>query len=162
MRLADFLDGQHISYEYLPHPPAFSATKRAKCLRVPGSQVAKCVLLRGPAGLLMAVLPATHQVDTARLAEDLGGPVRLAHDEEIAATFRDCEWGVVPPFATLYGLGSLLEDALRPETVLVFEGQTHVEAVRLRCADFERLERPRRLAFAVKTAHALPPERRLR
>jgi Ala-tRNA(Pro) deacylase len=96
----------------------------------------------------MAVLPATHHVDTARLGEVLGGPIRLADDSEIADIFRDCEWGVVPPFAGLYGLDTLLEESIPPDVTLVFEGQTHVEAIRLRCADFERLERPRRLAFA--------------
>jgi Ala-tRNA(Pro) deacylase len=106
------------------------------------------VLLCGPEGLFLAVLPATHHVETRRLSELLGGPVRLARDEEIAATFRDCEWGAVPPFATLYGLRSVLEETIDPDTDLVFEGHTHVEAVRLRCRDFERLERPRRLAFA--------------
>jgi hypothetical protein len=34
-------------------------------------------------------------------------------------------------------------------TSIVFETHTHVEAVRLRCRDFERLERPRRLPLAV-------------
>lgn len=152
MRIAEFLQGQRVAFEYLPHPLAFTATKRAKYLRLPGRQVAKCVLLRGPDGFLIAVLPATHQVDTVRLAQALDGPVRLADDRELGAIFRDCEWGVVPPFAALYGLRTILEETISPDVVLVFEGQTHVEAIRLRCADFERLERPRRLGFARKPA----------
>jgi len=95
------------------------------------------------------VLPATHQIDSSRLAQELGGPVLLADDREIARVFRDCEWGVVPPFGSLYGLPTLLDDSLDPDDMLVFEGNTHVEAVRVRCADFERLEKPRRVAFAV-------------
>lgn len=154
MRIAEFLEGQRVAYEYLPHPPAFTATKRAKYLHVPGCQVAKCVLLRCPEGFVMAVLPATHQVDTTRLSDMLGGPVRLADDSELAAIFRDCEWGVVPPFAALYGLRSILDETIPPEVVLIFEGQTHVEAIRLRCADFEKLERPRRLPFARRTIKA--------
>jgi Ala-tRNA(Pro) deacylase len=66
----------------------------------------------------------------------------------MAEAFRDCEWGVVPPFGDLYGLPTLLDDALTPDALLVFETHTHVEAVRLHCRDFERLERPRRLRFA--------------
>jgi Ala-tRNA(Pro) deacylase len=148
MRIDAFLADEGVPYEPLPHPPAYSAQKLAKYLRVPGAQVAKAVLLWGPGGFLLAVLPATHQVDTERLAAALGGPVRLADSGEIAGVFRDCEWGVVPPFGTLYGLPSLLDDSLAPDTLLVLEAHTHVQAVRLRCGDFERLERPRRLAFA--------------
>ncbi len=154
MRFADYLDGLRIAFDYLPHPPAYSATMRAKCLRVPGRQVAKCVLLRGPGGMLLAVLPATHRVDTTRLAAALGGPVRLANRAEVADTFRDCECGAVPPFAGLYGLPAVLEASIDPDALLVFKGQTHVEAIRLCCRDFERLERPRRVAFA---APAAPP-----
>jgi Ala-tRNA(Pro) deacylase len=148
MRVADFLSEQHVSFETLLHPPAFTAQNRAKYLHLPGRQVAKSVLLKGPEGLLLAVLPATHHVDTEALAVTLGGPVRLANDDEIADAFRDCEWGVVPPFGALYGLPVVLDETLATESWMVFEGNSHVEAVRLRCRDFEELEKPRRLQFA--------------
>src|SRR5262249_44603017 len=130
--------------------PAFSAQKLARSLQVKGHLVAKAVLLRGPDGYLLALLPATHQVDTLALAEHLGGPVRLAREGEIASVFRDCEGGVVPPFGRLYDLPSVLEDSIDPDTLLVLESHTHVDAVRLRCRDFERLEAPQRLRFARK------------
>jgi Ala-tRNA(Pro) deacylase len=148
MRVPDFLMEQHVPFETLLHPPAFTAQKRAKYLRIPGRQVAKSVLLVGPQGYFLAVLPATRQVDTRKLALELVGPVRLAEAHEVADVFRDCEWGVVPPFGGLYGLPTVLEEELSPESLIVLEGNTHAEAVRLRCRDFERVERPRRLRFA--------------
>jgi Ala-tRNA(Pro) deacylase len=152
MRIDAFLTDQNVPFEPLPHPPAYTAQKLAKYLHVPGGRVAKCVLLHGPDGFFLAVLPATHRVDTEQLGRELGGPVRLAGEAEIADTFRDCEWGVVAPFGTLYGLRTVLDASLPPEALLVFEGHTRFEAVRLRCADFERLERPRRLRFARRPA----------
>jgi Ala-tRNA(Pro) deacylase len=149
MRVPEFLAEQRVAFETLWHPPAFTAQKRAKYLRVSGRRVAKGVLLAGPRGHFLAVLPAPRHVHTGRLAEALGGPVRLASDDEVGEVFRDCEWGVVPPFGTLYGLSVVLDESLAPEALLVFESNTHVEAVRLLCRDFERLERPRRLRFAV-------------
>jgi Ala-tRNA(Pro) deacylase len=154
MRIDTFLAEQKVTFETLPHPPAYSAQKRAKYLRISGRRVAKSVLVHGPDGLFLAILPATHQIDADLLARELGGAVRLATEGEIAALFRDCEWGVVPPFGTLYGLRSIVDDSLEPEAELVFEGHTHVEAVRLRCADFERLEHSRRLQFARRVAAA--------
>lgn len=148
MRISDYLADQQILHELVLHAPAFSAHKRAKRLHVPGRRVAKCVLLVAPGGMLLAVLPATQHVDTKLLAMELGGPVRLANDQEMADTFRDCEWGVVPPFGRLYGLATLLDDAFFPDEMIVFEGNTHVEAIRVRCADFERLEKPRRLRLS--------------
>jgi Ala-tRNA(Pro) deacylase len=148
MRIVDLLAAQRIDFEPLPHPPAFTAQKLAKYLHVSGHQVAKSVLLLGPAGYLLAVLPATHQIDTEALTRELGGPVRLASDREMAEVFRDCEWGVAPPFGTLYGLPTLLDESIPAEAHVVFETHTRVQAIRLRCRDFERLERPRRLRFA--------------
>jgi Ala-tRNA(Pro) deacylase len=66
----------------------------------------------------------------------------------LSEVFRDCEWGAAPPFGRLYGLETLLEESIPPDAVLVFETHTRMEGVRIRCADFERLERPRRLRFA--------------
>jgi Ala-tRNA(Pro) deacylase len=148
MRVLQFLSGQRVSFEPLTHPPAFTAQKRAKYLKIPGKQVAKTVLLAGPEGYLLAVLPATHHVDTEILARWLGGPVRLAEDAEIGQVFSDCEWGVVEPFGTLYGLTTILDESLTPDSWIVFEAHTHAEAIRMRCSDFERLEHPRRLGFA--------------
>jgi Ala-tRNA(Pro) deacylase len=148
MHIGDYLTEQRIDFERLPHPPAFSASKRAKYLRLSGHQVAKSVLLSGPSGYLLAVLPATHRIDTQSLSEQLGGSVRLADGREIAAIFIDCEWGVVPPFGTRYGLSTLLEDSISPEAWIVIETHTQFEAIRLRCRDFERVEKPRRLLLA--------------
>src|SRR5262249_26963320 len=112
------------------------------------SQVAKAVLVHGPAGFAVAVLSARQRLDLGALWAHLGGPVRLAGLDEAARVFHDCEWGVVPPLGNLYGLPTFLDSAFAPETTLVVATHTHVEAVRLRCADFERLARPRRLALA--------------
>src|SRR5262249_52322905 len=129
MRVPEYLAEQRVCFETLLHAPAFSAQQRAKVLHVPGRQVAKSVLLAAPEGFFLAVLPPTHQMDSSRLERELGGQVRLAKDREIARVFRDCEWGVVLPFGSLYGLTTLLDDALNPDDMLIFEGNTHVEAV---------------------------------
>jgi Ala-tRNA(Pro) deacylase len=148
MSVAQFLTDNQVPFETIYHAPAFSAQKRAKYLHTPGKQVAKCVLLVSPSGYLLAVLPATSQVDLERLSSQLGESVRIAEDQEIAWMFRDCEWGVVPPFGTLYGLSTILEESFDRSALLVFEGRLHAESIRLRCSDYETLERPRRLRFA--------------
>ena len=153
MQIADFLTDQQVAFEPVPHAPAFSANRLAKYLRISGSYVAKAVLLYGNEGFLLAILPATHRIDAQLLGEALGGSIRLASAQEIAWMFHDCEWGVVPPFGALYGLTTVLEDAISPDATMVFETHTHVEAIRLKCCDYERLERPRRLRFA---QHVMP------
>lgn len=148
MRVPSFLDDNRVPFETIVHPPAFTATKRARVLHVPGKRLAKCVLLAGPGGHLLAILPATHQIDLEVLADKLSGPVRLAGSEDIPEIFRDCEWGTLVPFGSLYGLPSLLDNSFDPDSQLVFEAHTHAMAISMLCRDLERLEKPRRLAFA--------------
>src|SRR5437868_12024114 len=101
MRVPCFLAEQRVLFETLQHPPAFTAQKRAKYLHVPGRHLVKSVLLRAPAGHVLAVLPATCKVDLHRLERHLGGAVLLAEREEIPEVFRDCEWGALSPFGSL-------------------------------------------------------------
>jgi Ala-tRNA(Pro) deacylase len=148
MSLPQFLLEHQVPFETIYHAPAFSAQKRAKYLHTPGKRVAKCVLLVRPSGHLLAVLPATHLIDMERLQIAFSESLRFARDEEIAAVFSDCEWGVVPPFGSLYGIPTILEASVDPEALLVFEGHLHAESIRLLCRDYESLEHPERLAFA--------------
>jgi Ala-tRNA(Pro) deacylase len=156
MRVPFFLTEQQVPYETLLHPPAFTAQKRAHYLHVPGRLLAKSVLLAGPRDYLLAVLPATHRVDTAAVGRELGGAFRLADNREMAEVFRDCEWGALAPFGTLYGLSTILDDAIDAEAWIVFEAQVHAVAIRMRCRDFERLERPRRFHFARRNPEMNP------
>ena len=148
MRVADFLSAEHINFETLLHAPAYTAQHRAKYLGVSGKQVAKAVLLKGPEGYFLAVLPAPKRIDTASLSVALGGPIAIASAKEVAVVFLDCEWGVVGPFGKLYGIPSVLDSAIAPDDMMIFESDTHAEAIRIRCRDYESLERPRRLSFA--------------
>jgi Ala-tRNA(Pro) deacylase len=148
MRVPEFLAEHHVAFETMVHAPAFTAAKRARVLQVPGKLLAKCVLLASPGGYVLAVLPATHYVDLDAVAKALGRPVRVAAIEEIADVFRDCEWGVAVPFGALYGLLTILDESFDREALLIFEAHLHAVAIRLRCCDFELLEKPRRIAFA--------------
>ena len=148
MRVPSFLAEQHVPFETFVHPPAFTATRRAHWLHVTGHELAKSVLLTGPGGHLIAVVPATKHVDLKALASELGGPVELTPREEVARVFRDCEWGGLVPFGSLYDMPCLLDSSFASESWLVFEAHSHGVAIRMRCGDFERVEQPKRLKMA--------------
>jgi Ala-tRNA(Pro) deacylase len=148
MRVAQFLNEHHVPFQEVLHAPAFTAQKLARFLHISGKQVVKSVLLSGPGGCFLALLPAPAHIDLAGLAAQLGGPVRLATEDEMADHFRDCERGSLTPFGSLYGLTTLLDDSIAPETHILFESESHAVAIRMRCRDFELLERPRRMALS--------------
>ena len=150
MRVSQYLSDQHIAFEEVVHPPAFTSQKLAKSLHVPGRQVMKSILLKGPNGLFLAVLPASHVIDLARLGIQFKGSVRLASVPELNERFSDCEFGALMPFGQLYHLPTILEATIPLEATIVFEAQRHAVAIRMSCRDYVKLEHPERLAFALQ------------
>ena len=150
MFLSQFLADRRVAFETMFHPPAFTAQKRAKYLHLPGRQVVKGVVLMTGQGPVLAVLPAPQHVDLSRVSLAMQTQARLATEDEVIGLFCDCERGAVTPFGRLYGLTTILEDSISPDTDIAFEAQSHGVAIRMRCRDFELLEQPRRMAFALE------------
>ena len=148
MRLAEYLNEQDVPYQALLHPPAYTAGRLAKYLRIAACHVLHGVLLDGPEGRFVAVLPANRQLDLERLRAFWGGPIREVTIAESARLFHDCEWGVVSPFGCRYGLMTLLEASVPADTWVVLEAGSHFESVLLMCEDYERISGAIRLEFA--------------
>jgi Ala-tRNA(Pro) deacylase len=151
MYVKDFLLSQEVWFETLLHRPAASATKLASSVHVPGRGVAKTVLVKSGERLVLTVLPATARIDFGRLAHGLGissAPLRLASPDEILLTIGDCEPGVIPPFGSLYGLETVMDESLAENAMIVFEANTRHEGMRMRFSDYEALEQPVRADFA--------------
>ena len=105
--------------------------------------MAKTVLLKSDTDYLLAVVPATHTIDLADARVLLRSDyLELASEEELAKRFPDCETGAVPPFGSQYGMTTLVDSSLAEAEEIVFEGNTHNEAVRMRFGDYFELEKP--------------------
>jgi Ala-tRNA(Pro) deacylase len=121
-------------------------------LHVPGREVAKAILLRvqPQREYVVAVLPANMTIDLKRAKELLDAKrLELATEPEIATFCTDCEFGALPPFGSRYGLKTLVDSSLAEDDVILFEGNTHHDAFRMRFDDFRRLEDPLVASFAV-------------
>jgi Ala-tRNA(Pro) deacylase len=145
MKLQEYLHDREIPFDVLHHEDTFDSQHLAEAVHVSGRQVAKTVLLRMDHGYqyAVAILPATHLIDLEAVERLLGGArMELATEYEIAQRCPDCETGVLPPFGSMYGLETVLDESLRNATQIVFEANTHQEAIRMAGADFLKLENP--------------------
>jgi Ala-tRNA(Pro) deacylase len=143
MNVANFLKRGHCKFKRVPHAPAYSAQHLAQELHVPGREVAKTVLLRSTDELVVAVLPASMKIDFKRVCRLPGEPkLGLATEFEIAAHCPDCDFGVLPPFGSRYGLKTIVDSSLTDDEYIWCEGNTHEEAIRMKFEDFRRLEQP--------------------
>lgn len=151
MKLDEFLHQKHVPFRRLSHRPAYTANRVAQILHVPGKEMAKTVLLRTAHGYMIAVLPSTHRVDVEQLKQELGEEaIELAAEDEAEQLFDDCERGAMPPFGSLYKLPTLVDESLAEDDEIVFEGQNHEEAIRMRFQDFMNVEHPRMGHFATR------------
>jgi Ala-tRNA(Pro) deacylase len=147
-RLKHLLDENHVNYSLMPHMKAYTAQAAAAVMHVPGSEIAKTVVLHAGHDLVLAVLPATHHVNLKRMGDILGTPVSLASEADFVSHFPDCEPGAMPPFGRLYGMRVYVDVTLAEDDEIVFEAGSHREAMRLHYADFERLAEPVTIDFA--------------
>jgi Ala-tRNA(Pro) deacylase len=75
--------------------------------------------------------------------------VQLASEAEIAEHCPDCELGALPPFGSRYGMKTIVDESLAQDEAIVFEGNTHNEAIQMRFDAYRRLEEPMVARFAV-------------
>jgi Ala-tRNA(Pro) deacylase len=149
MRLDKFLTDKHVSFKRLHHQPAYTASRVAQILHVPGKEMAKSVLVRTSHGYVLAVLPANCRVDLDQLAQELGEErIGLASEDEMERVFPDCERGAVPPFGSMYDMITMVDETLTEDKEIVFEGQDHEEAICMTYQDYNNLEHPRVGHFA--------------
>jgi Ala-tRNA(Pro) deacylase len=145
MNTQQFLTKHDVTFDVLMHEPTYDAQHLAHAVHVPGCEVAKTVLLRANHGYkyMLAVLPASRRIDFELASKSLGGcELHMATELEMANACPDCEIGALPPFGTQYGMETLVDHALANCETIVFEGNTHREAIRVRFADYCRLEQP--------------------
>lgn len=156
MNVREFLETRGVNYEHFPHRATFEAQRLAEVVAVSGYEVAKTVLLRVDGAYMLAVLPAPMMVDLDLARENLRAEnIQLASEAEFNRIFPDCETGAIPPFGSQYGLKTIVEETLTEDDEIVFQGNTHEDAFRIRFADFQRLEDPLLIRFAAFGPHPI-------
>lgn len=151
--LREFLDQNKIKYIAVAHSPAYTAQEIAASAHIPGREVAKTVMVKVDGKMSMAVLPASFQVDLARLAEVAGAAkVELATEEEFKGLFPECEPGAMPPFGNLYDMNVYATESLAEDAEIAFNAGSHTELLKLSYADFEKLVKPTVAKFSTRSA----------
>jgi len=154
--LKEFLDNNNVKYTIVSHSPAYTAQAIAALAHVPGKELAKTVIIKLDGRLVMAVLPASFQVDFALLKKATKARVaHLAYEEEFRGEFPECEPGAMPPFGNLYGMDVFVDESLAEDSEIAFNAGSHHELIRLQWQDFERLVGPKVIKFASQTLTAV-------
>lgn len=147
--LRQYLDTHNVRYTVISHSPAYTAQGIAALAHVPGQELAKTVVVRVDGKLVMAILPASFQVDLNLLKQATGAKTaELASEDEFKERFPECETGAMPPFGNLYGMDVVADERLAKDKEIAFNACSHRELIRLSWEDFKRLAAPKVAKFA--------------
>jgi Ala-tRNA(Pro) deacylase len=137
--LQQHLVSKHIEYDLVPHPATMSSMDTAQACGILPDCLAKGVVLRTGEGYILAVLPASNQIQRADLRRQLGQDFTFASEQELGQLFSDCAPGAVPPVGVCYGLDVVVEDSIHEQPDVYFEGGDHTTVVHVSQAQFAQL-----------------------
>ena len=137
--LEKYLADQGVSYDVIPHKRTTSSLDTVETSHIAADCLAKGILLRDRQGYWLAVLSASRHVQLSDLRTELGDPVALASEEEVAEVFPDCARGAIPPFGECYGLDVIVDGSIDQQPELYCEGGDHETVVHMSQAEFARL-----------------------
>lgn len=147
-KLKEYLDENKVPYNVSVHQEVYTAQEVAAAVHVKGKELVKVVIIKTKDKYVMAVLPADHKVDVERMRTLLSdAEARLATEGEFKNLFQDCDVGAMPPFGNLYNVGVYVDKSLAEDEDIVFQAGSHVETIRMKYADFERLVGPEVFEF---------------
>jgi Ala-tRNA(Pro) deacylase len=139
LKLQQYLDAQGIAYDLTKHTRTATAAQTAHASHISGHCLAKGVVLKRRDGYVLAVVPASRQVQLEAVGRSLDRPVSMATEEEIATLFPDCEVGAIPPIGPAYGLETIVDDSFDAVPDIYFEAGDHRNLVHISDKEFQNL-----------------------
>jgi Ala-tRNA(Pro) deacylase len=139
MTVSNYLDQYGVDYDILSHPHTVTSGQSAEAAHVPGTRLAKSVLLEDDGGYLMVVLPSNRQVDLGELHRQMNRSLGLATESELVRLFSDCEIGALPALGPAYGIETVVDDAIAEQPDIYFEAGDHEQLVHVSAETFSTL-----------------------
>ncbi len=138
-KLVSLLRTEGAEFTLTRHEPV---TTSAEAAAVRGAELrsgAKAMLVKGRAGLVLAVLAGDRKVDWKRLAPLVGGKgARFANDDELREA-TGLSKGAVPPVGALFGLRTIYDRSLLEVDTVNFNAGTHTDSIAMRRDDLIRI-----------------------
>ena len=134
--IRNYLQQHHVECDAMIHHHTATALESALAANVDADCVAKAVMVGDERGLMMAVVPASHQVKMKRLREATGRNLHLLKEGDFARRFPDCEIGAIPAIGHAYGMEMVWDDCLAEHADIYFEAGDHECLMHVSTRDF--------------------------
>ena len=141
-RLPRLLAEQRADFQVLQHAPARTSEEAAQVRGTPLEHGAKALVFQADDHIVLLVVQAHRRVDTRafKRANAVKNLRMLSADELLART--GLEVGAVPPFGSLLGFPTYVDERLLTLPRIVFNAGSRAASVLLATADYLRIEQP--------------------
>jgi Ala-tRNA(Pro) deacylase len=127
---SSYLRRHDVPFALAPHREVFTGSAEARALGLPAADVLKAVVLRVSNKYVLAVIPASMQVDMelARKATE-NRWTRLATEDEIAENFPGYQLGALPPLPGLLGIVGYVDPSVLEHDAVAFADGRQTQSV---------------------------------
>src|SRR5688572_24609276 len=147
-KLREWLAGKSIPHEVLRHAPVFTSEEAAAVRGTPLGSGAKALVCKADEQFVMVVVPADRKL-ASKAVRKSGGikSLRFASREEVDQ-LTGLAPGSIPPFGSLFGLGTWCDERLSEHSRINFNAGDHSISISMAYADYVTVEQPRLGQFA--------------
>ena len=140
--MSEFLSNRHVDYHILKHKPTALASDAAQAASIPLRELARSCIVEAcdyPGQLLMAVIPASHQLDLDKLKGLTGEPFKQVDSQTLKGVFQDCQPSGVPGIGQPFDLDMVVDQKLFSAARVYLEDGDNTELVKLEQPQFLQL-----------------------
>lgn len=148
--ITGYLEKKKVPFDVLEHKEVFTAKDAAKATKVSEKEIAKVLILKvNGKKFIMAVLPANLAAKLKKLKGYLNAKeVVLATEPEIKKA-TGLKPGATPALGKLLKLKAYLDKSAESHKNIVFPAGEYTKSIRMKNADWLKLEKPEVLEFSV-------------
>ncbi len=139
-KLLNYLDKNKVKYEVVEHRKVFTAYDAAATMHKKLSQIAKNLLVKVDKDFIMAVLPASRNLDLKKLAKVVGAKKAELPSERVMVSKFKVKPGALPAFGGLYKLPVYVDRSLLKEKKVVFSSGDFQASIEMSVKDYLKLE----------------------
>lgn len=149
------LDEWGVDYEVLKHKTVFTAHDVAATLKTKLDEIVKTLVIEADKSFYLVSLPATKNVDFKQLKKaikKMGGSVKTIGipNEKVLAAKLGIKAGTVTAFSKIHNLPHIVDKDVRKVKKAVFSGGSVAESVKMKIADWLKVEEPRMEIIGIK------------
>ena len=140
--LKQYLESHRVAHTVVDIPAAPSLTQAAEAAGIAPWTVIQAIALKDSVGLVIAIIPVTHNLDVNAVSKLLHRQLTLAPEAQVMTVFHDCKPGFIPAIGEAYGVRAMLDDGLlQPYGDIYFAAGNGSHLIRVSSKDFHAMQR---------------------